>query len=304
MNVRGFHGQEVSIISETTTVKSNSNEQLEQSVISNLSRDSGERCSIKSFKSQNEDNRSFGEGSLCKTLNLSAKHSSAKGTSFEKNPIVLSNRFSPVLQASTYFNPLIATELRAKHLLTRKAFYTELCSLMIQHSSSADYFHRPIKERLYLPNMVISRVARVEPEEILTQLMTVENQVDFLFFLKVFFLNIYEFVLDPLKVLLLLLQEFFFEPNLNFSASERKAIRDRMTKGIKDRILLFLQTWITKREKDFLFGKAEMLETVLEGPVDFEARPAQSISPSEPDGSLTWLVDKAAATRLSRTGRA
>ena len=49
-------------------------------------------------------------------------------------------------------------------------------------------------------------------------------------------------------------------------------------------------------------GKAEMLETVLEGPVDFEDRPAQSISPSEPDGSLTWLVDKAAAARLSRTG--
>jgi 6-phosphogluconolactonase/glucosamine-6-phosphate isomerase/deaminase len=51
-------------------------------------------------------------------------------------------------------------------------------------------------------------------------------------------------------------------------------------------------------------GKAEMLETVLEGPIDFEARPAQSIAPSEPDGSLTWLVDRAAAARLSRAGRA
>ena len=51
-------------------------------------------------------------------------------------------------------------------------------------------------------------------------------------------------------------------------------------------------------------GKAEMLETVLEGPVNAEARPAQSIAPSEPDGSLTWLVDKAAAARLTREGRA
>ena len=51
-------------------------------------------------------------------------------------------------------------------------------------------------------------------------------------------------------------------------------------------------------------GKADMLETVLQGEIDPEARPAQSIAPSEPDGSLTWLVDAAAAARLSRAGRA
>jgi 6-phosphogluconolactonase len=51
-------------------------------------------------------------------------------------------------------------------------------------------------------------------------------------------------------------------------------------------------------------GKADMLETVLEGEVDPEERPAQSIAPSEPDGALTWLVDKAAAQKLSRAGRA
>jgi 6-phosphogluconolactonase len=50
-------------------------------------------------------------------------------------------------------------------------------------------------------------------------------------------------------------------------------------------------------------GKADMLETVLEGEIDPEARPAQSIGPSEPDGTLTWLVDKAAARKLSRAGR-
>jgi 6-phosphogluconolactonase len=50
-------------------------------------------------------------------------------------------------------------------------------------------------------------------------------------------------------------------------------------------------------------GKAEMLETVLEGEVDAAARPVQSIAPSEPDGTLTWLVDKSAAARLSRPGR-
>ncbi|MCA9877414.1 MAG: 6-phosphogluconolactonase [Thermomicrobiales bacterium] len=50
-------------------------------------------------------------------------------------------------------------------------------------------------------------------------------------------------------------------------------------------------------------GKAAMLEKVLEGPVDVEDRPVQSIAPAEPDGSLSWLVDQAAAAKLSRAGR-
>lgn len=50
-------------------------------------------------------------------------------------------------------------------------------------------------------------------------------------------------------------------------------------------------------------GKADMLEQVLQGPVDIETRPSQSIAPSEPDGTLTWIVDRAAATRLHREAR-
>ena len=50
-------------------------------------------------------------------------------------------------------------------------------------------------------------------------------------------------------------------------------------------------------------GKAAMLKTVLEGDINVVDRPAQSIRPSEPDGSLTWLVDQAAAARLSRSGK-
>lgn len=48
-------------------------------------------------------------------------------------------------------------------------------------------------------------------------------------------------------------------------------------------------------------GKAEMLAKVLEGPIDVDALPAQAIRPA--NGHLTWLVDEAAASRLSRRGR-
>lgn len=46
-------------------------------------------------------------------------------------------------------------------------------------------------------------------------------------------------------------------------------------------------------------GKAEMLARVLDGPVDGDAMPSQAIRPT--DGYLTWLVDEAAASRLTRT---
>jgi len=45
-------------------------------------------------------------------------------------------------------------------------------------------------------------------------------------------------------------------------------------------------------------GKAKMLVRVLDGPVDIDALPSQSIRPT--DGYLTWLVDVAAASRLSK----
>jgi 6-phosphogluconolactonase len=44
-------------------------------------------------------------------------------------------------------------------------------------------------------------------------------------------------------------------------------------------------------------GKADMLRQVLEGPYEPELRPAQVVRP--PLGEVTWLVDAAAAARLS-----
>jgi 6-phosphogluconolactonase len=45
--------------------------------------------------------------------------------------------------------------------------------------------------------------------------------------------------------------------------------------------------------------KAEVLAAVLEGPRDEARWPAQAVRPTA--GALTWLVDRAAASRLART---
>ena len=47
-------------------------------------------------------------------------------------------------------------------------------------------------------------------------------------------------------------------------------------------------------------GKASAVQRVIQGPRDPEAAPAQLIAPAH--GSLTWILDSAAATLLSRPG--
>ena len=89
-------------------------------------------------------------------------------------------------------------------------------------------------------------------------------------------------------------------------AEKPLAVANFVPKLDADRLTLTRPVLNAGRDIVFLVGgpgKADMLETVLEGEVDPEARPAQSIAPSEPDGTLTWLVDRAAAEKLPRTGR-
>lgn len=169
------------------------------------------------------------------------------------------------LSSSSCFDKKIAEELQSKNPSSLRNFYLRVCELMSLYSSGAgNYFYQPIRENIYLKkNTLIGKTAKVEPEEILTQLLMVDQQVDFLFYLKMFFLNIYELILAPIKVLLLLMQEFFFEPKVSISISERRHVREKLNKGVRERVLLFMQTWIDKREKDFIYGKDEVCETLL-----------------------------------------
>jgi hypothetical protein len=162
---------------------------------------------------------------------------------------------------------LIGVELVAKNPTSLKEFYVKVCESMAIHASSVpSFFTRPIFEALYGPTPTINKAARVHAEDVISQLLFVRDEVNFLLFLRTFFLNIYELISTPIKVLLLLIQEFFFEPRLGLLKSEQKMLneaRNKKSSGTKDRVLFFLETWIKKREKDFLFGQPEMLEMMI-----------------------------------------
>lgn len=83
--------------------------------------------------------------------------------------------------------------------------------------------------------------------------------------------------------------------------TERLAVANRVDK--LDTTRLTLTPPILNNATDVIFlvtgsGKADMLHTVLDGPVDVDTTPSQVIRPT--GGKLRWFVDEAAAAQLDR----
>ena len=82
---------------------------------------------------------------------------------------------------------------------------------------------------------------------------------------------------------------------------ERLAVANRVPKLDTTRLTLTPRILNNAHEVIFLVsgaGKAEMLHTVLDGPIDIDSTPSQVIRPAH--GQLRWFVDEAAASSLER----
>ena len=83
---------------------------------------------------------------------------------------------------------------------------------------------------------------------------------------------------------------------------ERWVVANRVEKLGAQRITLTYPLLDAARNVLFLVAgadKAETLQRVLEGPPDAANLPSQAVQPTQ--GTLTWLVDRAAAARLTRS---
>lgn len=129
-------------------------------------------------------------------------------------------------------------------------------------TAMSNHFYRPIHSKIYLEGGGISKDSKVEAHEFLTQIMMINREVDFRFALKTFFLNIFELIISPIKVLLLLINLFLMKPRSEwtFSRSELMVAREKLGQKIREKVLLFLVIWLTSREKDFLYGREELFE--------------------------------------------
>jgi 6-phosphogluconolactonase len=90
------------------------------------------------------------------------------------------------------------------------------------------------------------------------------------------------------------------------TVKDRLAVANFVPKQNAVRLTLTAPVFNAAHEILFLVGgpgKAETLETVLEGPESARKLPARMIRPDQPDGSLDWLVDEDAGARLNCRGR-
>jgi 6-phosphogluconolactonase len=74
-----------------------------------------------------------------------------------------------------------------------------------------------------------------------------------------------------------------------------------------DAVRLTLTAPVLNNGREILFliggpGKADIVETVLDGPENPVDLPAQMIRPAQPGGKLRWLIDEDAAAQLRRRG--
>ncbi|MFN8594359.1 MAG: 6-phosphogluconolactonase [Thermomicrobiales bacterium] len=89
------------------------------------------------------------------------------------------------------------------------------------------------------------------------------------------------------------------------AVSDRLAAANFVPKLNADRLTLTAPVLNAGREILFLAGgpgKADRIESVLEGPIDTAEQPSQLIRAGLPDGALGWLIDEDAARKLSRRG--
>jgi 6-phosphogluconolactonase len=87
------------------------------------------------------------------------------------------------------------------------------------------------------------------------------------------------------------------------TAVEPLAVANHVPRMGAERLTLTAPVLNNGREIVFLIGgpgKADAVETVLDGPENPTALPAQMIRPAQPDGALRWLIDRDAAAKLSR----
>lgn len=106
----------------------------------------------------------------------------------------------------------------------------------------------------------INTSAAVKPAEILADLILIVDQSKFQHYLETFFLNIFEYFMSPLKLLLLIIQLFLRTHSLHSTYSEDQIFRQNIDSLVSNRAIQVLLTWISKKEKDFLVGDHSLFE--------------------------------------------
>lgn len=103
----------------------------------------------------------------------------------------------------------------------------------------------------------------VSTEELLANLFALQSETKVKKLLHSLFWNIYEYLVTPLFLILVLVQAFLACPPTNLTPKEAQHFRILRVPQLQDRVLLLLNEWILQREEDFVYGSASLFETSL-----------------------------------------
>ncbi len=176
------------------------------------------------------------------------------------------------------FHPMIQHELdKCTKILSASAYYFKLFDLMGKLGPTyPTILDRPLSN-VFSHKDSISHDAKLSIIDMLAELLLLKDQSRFQHYTETFFLNVYEYFMSPLKLLLVLIGLFLVKikksKDLNVNSEidqvpelgpKTRSLTDtvdlRESHSTKDRILLFLELWISRRDKDFTLDRGVMLE--------------------------------------------
>lgn len=144
----------------------------------------------------------------------------------------------------------------------------------------------PIRDRIFDKGGEIRLGARTCPEAVLAELMLLPDTTKFQHYLESFYLHIFDYIISPLKLLLLVLQLFLSCTILNTTPREYEQFKLRVDIPVSSRTIKFLSTWIKRRENDFILGDSALFEIVA----SFSKHLKQARNMKAPNSKLVEMV--------------
>lgn len=106
---------------------------------------------------------------------------------------------------------------------TQRDFYEQLLNLIESLGTGANFVLDAPQFELLVENNKIKESTRIRRIELIGQIVAIQNEYFCRSVLSTFFFNIFEYLLSPVRLLLILIQIFLLRCPLNLSRSERQA---------------------------------------------------------------------------------
>lgn len=142
-------------------------------------------------------------------------------------------------------------------------FYSKLFQLMKNYGrESMTILDYPQTQSLLISSK-LNESAKIRRMELIAQIISIQNEYLMRSVLSNFFFNIFEYLISPVRFMLILTQLYLLGAPINLSKSEQIIFNRTRGLKIKETVMFILKIWVGLREEDFIYGNVELFEMLV-----------------------------------------